>query len=57
MDGLSMLLPAGVSIGEALESINAEITRKSVKKALLKVRAEVDDGMPFSEAIAANRPV
>ncbi len=52
MDGLSMLLPAGVSIGEALESITAEITRKSVKKALLKVRTEVDDGVPFSEAIA-----
>ncbi len=52
MDGLSMLLPAGVSIGEALESINAEITRKSVKKAISKVRVEVDEGVPFSEAIA-----
>lgn len=52
LDGLSMLLPAGVSIGEALESITAEITKKSVKKALLKVRTQVDEGLPFSQAIA-----
>jgi len=51
LDSLSMLLLAGVTVGEALESIAAEIQKKAVREAVLTMRSNVDDGVLFSKSI------
>ncbi|HUD06774.1 MAG TPA: type II secretion system F family protein [Candidatus Saccharimonadales bacterium] len=52
---LSMMLTAGVSVGEALDSIATELSKPKIKSAILKIRQQVDEGMPFSQAIEQTR--
>ncbi len=52
MDNLSMLLSAGVSVGEALDSIAKEIPDNRPRKTLLKMRTQIDEGVPFHRAMA-----
>lgn len=52
IESLSMLLLAGVTVGEALESISSEIPQKNVREAMQKMRSNIDEGMPFAQALA-----
>jgi len=51
MDNLSMLISSGVSVGAALESIAAEVPDKRPRRALLDMRKQIDDGVPFFKAM------
>jgi type IV pilus assembly protein PilC len=51
LDSMSMLMLAGVTVGDALESIANEIPRKNIRELFLKMRTSVDDGTLFSRAI------
>lgn len=51
VESLSMLLLAGVTVGEAIESIAAEIQNKQTRMTILEMRTNIDEGMPFSLAI------
>ena len=51
IENLSMLLSTGVSVSESIESIAKEIPKKSVRQILMTMLRQIDDGMPFSDAI------
>ncbi|MBI2797734.1 type II secretion system F family protein [Candidatus Saccharibacteria bacterium] len=48
---LSMLLSTGVPVAMSLDIIAKEITTKKVKKAILQMRDEVDEGSPLWKAV------
>lgn len=54
---LSVMVKAGISITEALESMAEQTTNPKLKKLLLALHADVSDGKPFSEAVAAHPKV
>jgi type IV pilus assembly protein PilC len=54
---LSVMVKAGISITEALESMAEQTTNPKLKRLLLALHADVSDGKPFSEAVAAHPKV
>jgi type IV pilus assembly protein PilC len=52
MDNLSMLMNSGVTVGEALDSLASEMPDQRPKKTLIKMRAQIDEGVPFYQALA-----
>jgi type IV pilus assembly protein PilC len=48
---MSMMLLAGVTVGEAIESIAAEIPQKPIRQILQSMRTSIDEGMPFALAL------
>lgn len=51
IESLSMLLLAGVTVGESIGSIAGEIQQKSAREAMLQMRNSIDEGVPFSQAL------
>ena len=51
IESLSMMLLAGVTVGEAIESIAKEIPKKKTRETLLEMRSNIDEGMPFAKAL------
>lgn len=51
IESLSMLLLAGVTVGESIESIAGEIPQKGAREAMMQMRASIDEGVPFSQAL------
>jgi len=51
IESLSMLLLAGVTVGEAIESIANEIPKKQARQTMLAMRTSIDEGMPFALAL------
>ena len=54
---LSVMVKAGISITEALETMAEQAANPKLKKLMLAVHADVQDGKPFSEAVAAHPKV
>lgn len=51
VETLSMLIATGVTVGDALETIAQEVPSKRVKKAIMAMADEVDDGGAFWKAL------
>lgn len=51
IESLSMLLLAGVTVGEALESISSELPNKKTQQVMADMRTSIDEGMPFTLAL------
>jgi type IV pilus assembly protein PilC len=51
IESMSMMLLAGVTVGEAIESIAAEIPQKPIRQILQSMRTSIDEGMPFALAL------
>lgn len=51
IESLSMLLLAGVTVGESIDSIAKEIPKKPARDAMMQMRSEIDEGVPFSQAL------
>jgi type II secretory pathway component PulF len=51
IESLSMLLLSGVTVGEALQSIAAEIPKKSTRETMAQMQASIDEGVPFAVAL------
>ncbi|MEO5627331.1 MAG: type II secretion system F family protein [Candidatus Saccharimonadales bacterium] len=51
IESLSMLLLAGVTVGESIQSIAAEIPQKGARQAMLEMRNNIDEGVPFALAL------
>lgn len=51
IESLSMLLLAGVTVGESLESISAELPDKKVRAIMAEMRSNIDEGMAFTQAL------
>jgi type IV pilus assembly protein PilC len=51
VESLSMMLLAGVTVGEAIESIANEIPQKKVREQMMKMRGSIDEGTPFTLAL------
>jgi type IV pilus assembly protein PilC len=51
IESLSMLLLAGVTVGEAIESIANEITNKKARETMMGMRSDIDEGVPFALAL------
>lgn len=51
IESLSMLLLAGVTVGESIQSIANEIPQKGPREAMLQMRNDIDDGVPFAQAL------
>lgn len=51
---LGVMVKAGISITEALESMAEQAANPKLKKLLLALHGDVQDGKPFSEAVAAH---
>lgn len=51
IESLSMLLLSGVTVGDAIESISAEIPKKSVRDIMKKMQLSIDEGTPFAVAL------
>lgn len=51
IESLSMLLLSGVTVGEAIQSIAAEIPKKQTKETMLEMQKSIDEGVPFSQAL------
>lgn len=51
VESLSMMLLAGVTVGEAIESIANELPKKQSRQQLMAMRSSIDEGMPFAQAL------
>jgi type IV pilus assembly protein PilC len=51
---LSVMVKAGISITEALDSMAVQTNNPKLRKLLLSLHADVEAGKPFSEAVAAH---
>lgn len=51
IESLSMLLLAGVTVGESIQSIANEIPQKGPREAMLQMRNDIDEGVPFAKAL------
>lgn len=51
IESLSMLLLAGVTVGEAIDSIAGEIPQKGAREAMMEMRNDIDEGVPFAQAL------
>ena len=49
---LAVMIRAGISIRQALEGISEQTTNVKFKKILLEIKADIDSGRQFSEAIS-----
>lgn len=51
IENISLLLTAGVSITESVETVSGETKNKTLQKVLLYIRTEVEDGSPLYKAL------
>ncbi len=51
IESLSMLLLSGVTVGEAIASISAEIPKKQTREIMLQMQNSIDEGVPFAVAL------
>lgn len=51
IESLSMLLLAGVTVGESIDSIAREITKKGPRETMMRMKDSIDEGMPFARAL------
>ncbi|MDQ5972431.1 MAG: type pilus assembly protein PilC [Patescibacteria group bacterium] len=51
IESLSMLLLAGVTVGEAIDSIAKEIPQKGPRETMMRMKDSIDEGVPFARAL------
>lgn len=51
IESLSMLLLSGVTVGDAIQSISAEIPKKQTREIMAQMQRSIDEGVPFATAL------
>ena len=55
LENLSMLIASGISIFDALNSIESDVNSKKMKKLIKQIRSDINEGYPLWRALDRSR--